>query len=206
MAQSMALTLREAAFVFGSKLKDVVRAIEEHAVLMSSSAIGAGRKLRVLGMPELLYLQALGEMGELLTPKGRFELHEALLAEPSKGDVTVGAFFLPLDRLQRDVEARVKALNTLKDGVEGDQDDPCIKGTNVEVYRISALLDGGSSVEEVAIDYPLLTLEQIERARDYASAIPKLGRPYTRRSFKRAAAAIDFDALDEALAEAERQE
>lgn len=202
MAQLMTLTLREAAFVFDNKFKDVVRAVEEHADLMAP-VIASGRKVRVLGMRELIYLQALGEVGELLTPKGRFELHEALLASPLKHEVSVGLFSLQLDRLQHQVEERVKALDALKDGVDGEMDDPRIKGTSVEVYRISALLDGGATIDEVGEDYPLLTRNQIEHAQRYAAAIPKAGRPYPKSSFKRAASKLNLDALDEALGEAD---
>src|SRR5450830_1546513 len=200
MEETMTFTLREAAFVFGDKLKDIVRTIEEHSELTAKARYG-GRSLRVLGMQDLIYLQALGEVGELLTPKGRLELHLALLNWPAQHEVAVGEFLLPLDRLQKHVEKRLIALTTLKDSVDGSTDDPLIKGTEVEVYRISALLDGGATADEVARDYPSLTPEQIGLAHAYAAAIPKKGRPYPKKSFKTAIRRLNLDALDEAIAE-----
>lgn len=200
----MTITLREAAFVFGDKLKDVVRTVDEHAELATKLPIGR-RNLRVLGMPDLIYLQALNEVGEMLTPIGRRQLHEALHNRNTKHEVLVGSFLLPLDRLQSNVEKRLGALGTLKDSVDGSPEDPFIKGTKIEVYRVSALLGGGATPEEVARDYPSLALEQIELAHAYAEAIPKKGRPYPKTSFKSAVRRLNLDALDDAVAEEEEQ-
>jgi uncharacterized protein (DUF433 family) len=200
MAKMPMLTLREAAFVFGKSFKDIARVMDEHPELTPKAAYGK-RSLRVFGKTELMYLQALREVGNLLTPMGRRTLHEALVNSPSAHEVSVGEFVLHLDHLRSKVERRLQALNRLKDRVEGNPDDPCIKGTDVEVYRISALLDAGASVEQVVEDYPLLTPEQIKAAHEYAAAIPKKGRPYPKKSFKRAARALNLDELDELLAE-----
>lgn len=199
MAETMTLTLRETAFVFGDKLKNIVRLIDEHAELGVKVAHG-NRNLRVLGMPDLIYLQALNEVGDLLTPRGRFELHKALLHGRAKHQISVGKFSLPIDQLQNDVEKRLGALKRLKDTVEGNPEDPVIKGTRIEVYRISALMDGGVTHQAVLEDYPSLTQEQIELACAYAEAIPKKGRPYPKVSFKRVIGALGLDALDDALA------
>lgn len=71
--------------------------------------------------------------------------------------------------------------------------DPFIAGTNVPIYRISALLDGGANVEEVMRDFPSLTRAQIEGALEYSKASPNQGRPYPSRSLKRALREMDFD-------------
>lgn len=204
MKKALTITLREAAFVFGDKLKEVVRTVEEHSELATKLAVGS-RRLRVLGMPDLMYLQALGEAREMLTPLGRRQLHEALLNAKAKSEVLVGSFLLPLDRLRSSVEKRLEALSALKNGVDGSPQDPFIKGTRIEVYRVSALLGGGATPESVAMDYPSLKLEQIELARAYAEAIPKKGRPYPKTSFKSGLRRLNLDALDEAFAEEESQ-
>ena len=199
------LTLREAAFVFGESFKDIARGMDEHPELTPKAAYGK-RSLRVLGQADLMYLQALREVGNLLTPMGRRTLHEALVNSPSEHEVSVGEFVLHLDHIRSKVERRLQALIRLKDRVDGNPADPCIKGTDVEVYRISALLDGGASVEQVAEDYPLLTHQQIKTAHEYAAAIPKKGRPYPKESFKRAMRTLNLDVLDELLAEARTEE
>jgi uncharacterized protein (DUF433 family) len=198
MMSDTMVTLPEAAFVFGENLKTIARSVDEHS-LFACRKMQGNRRIRVLSMPDLLYLQVLNEMGELLTPKGRLELHEALLKPQSHHEVEVGHFLLPLDRLRNSVEKRLAALRTLKEGVEGDPEDPVLRGTDIEVYRVSALLNGGSSVADIIQDYPSLTETQVELARDYARAIPKKGRPYPSTSFKRATGELGLDALDELL-------
>lgn len=198
MSASITLTLRETAYVFGDKLKNIVRAMDENASLTSSEPKG-NRSVRVLRMPDLIYIQALTEMGELLSPKGRLQLHEALIKGKTLQAVFVGNLSLPIAPLQIKVEKRIEALTKLKGQVEGDPHDPFIKGTRVELYRVSALLDGGASVEAILEDYPSLTAEHIDLAKNYAEVIPKKGRPYPKISFKRALQSLDLGALDDVL-------
>jgi uncharacterized protein (DUF433 family) len=47
--------------------------------------------------------------------------------------------------------------------------DPLIVGTDIPIYRISALLAGGLSVDEILKDFPSLSREQIESARIFSS-------------------------------------
>jgi len=73
-----------------------------------------------------------------------------------------------------------------------------VEGTDVEVYRIDALLDGGASVEEVLEDYPSLSRQQVDTARAYADAHPKTGRPdYPSTSVKQALRGAGLEALDD---------
>lgn len=69
----------------------------------------------------------------------------------------------------------------------------------VEVHRIAALLDGGMTVEEVCEDYPSLSREAVEAAREYAAAHPWAGEPFPGTTFKRAIRNIGLEALDEVL-------
>jgi len=64
--------------------------------------------------------------------------------------------------------------------------DPLIEGTTIPIYRISALLDGGLTVEQVLEDFPSLTRSHVETAREYARHFPNHGRQYPPTSFKRA--------------------
>ncbi|NHZ37552.1 DUF433 domain-containing protein [Massilia rubra] len=200
MADTTVLTLREAAFVFGDSLKNISRTVDEHAGLAVTLTRGK-RNVRVLRMPDLIYLQALNDVGHLLTPQGRRALHEALLSGRSANQVIVGGFSLPLAQLRNEVVRRLGTLNRLKNSVDGNPDDPLIKGTSVEVYRISALLDGGAEIDAVLRDYPGLTRAEVQLASDYARAIPKKGRPYPKISFKRAIVTLGLDALDELAVE-----
>jgi uncharacterized protein (DUF433 family) len=198
------ITLREAAYVFGEDVKAITKIVDEHADLTSTVTVGK-RKKRVFGPAEMIYMQALEEVGPLLSPIGRRELHEALVRSDVRREVKLRQFRLELGDLQKKVQQRLEALEQLKGGVEGNPEDPVIKGTNVAVYRISALLDGGATPEQVKQDYPRLSTEEIAGARDYARAIPKKGRPYPNTSFKRATRELNLHLLDELLAQEEAE-
>jgi len=48
---------------------------------------------------------------------------------------------------------------------------PCIKGTRIPVYLIVSLVAEGESVENIIIDYPSLTPEDIKAALRYAAKL-----------------------------------
>ncbi len=81
----------------------------------------------------------------------------------------------------------------------GRDGEALLKGTNAEVYRIAALLDGGMPVDAVLADYPSLAHEQVMTAKVYADAHPKPGCPYPPLTAKQALRGAGLDALDEAL-------
>lgn len=203
LSGQQAFTFTEAAYALGESVKSVTRLAEEHPDLVSKTTVGR-RGRRVLRARDLVYMQAARELQDILTPVGRRRLHEALLVPGAHREVTVGSMTLPLEPIEQKVRQRIDVLDRLKDTVEGDPDDPFLKGTEVEVYRIAALLAGGATTDEVREDYPSLRLEQIAHARDYASALPKKGRPYAARSFKRATRALDLQLVDELLAQEDK--
>ena len=75
---------------------------------------------------------------------------------------------------------------------------PLLKGTQVEAYRIAALLAGELTIDEVLADYPSLSREHVETARVSSEAHPNDGRPYPRTSVKRALWGAGLEALDDA--------
>jgi uncharacterized protein (DUF433 family) len=201
ISEQPVFTLTEAAYALGENVKNVIRLVDEHPDLVNKTLIGK-RGRRVLGTRDLVYMQAVRELRDVLTPVGRRQLHEALLVSADTlQEVTFGSLKLPLEPLEKKVQERIDVLDRLKDSIEGDPEDPFIKQTNVEVYRIAALLAGGATVDEVKEDYPLLSLDQIKNARDYAQAIPKQGHPYPGKSFKRATRELNLHLIDELLAE-----
>lgn len=193
-------TLTEAAYALGENVKNVIRLVDEHPDLVSKTLIGK-RGRRVLRARDLVYMEAVYELRDILTPTGRRQLHEALAGSGTQREVTFASLKLPLEPLEKRVQERIDVLDRLKDTIEGDPEDPFIKGTPVEVYRIAALLAGGATVDDVKTDYPLLGQDQIVNARDYAQAIPKKGRPYPGKSFKRATGELDLHLLDDLLAQ-----
>ncbi len=95
--------------------------------------------------------------------------------------VRFGRFRVSVRDLVQEVERPTSNLAALAEKVEFRADgEPLRKGTQVEVYRIAALLDDGASVGQVLEDYPSLSREHVETAKAYAEASPKAGRPYLR--------------------------
>jgi uncharacterized protein (DUF433 family) len=78
--------------------------------------------------------------------------------------------------------------------------DPKIPGTRIPVYRVTALLDGGLSVGQVAQDFPSLTESQIRAARAYALVQPPAeGISYPKESLKRLLRDSGFAKVDREL-------
>lgn len=81
----------------------------------------------------------------------------------------------------------IERIDRALEGIEVPRSgEPLIKGTDVEAYRIAALVEGGMEVAEVVRDYPGLTREGVENAVRYAKSRPKQGRPYPGRTAKAA--------------------
>lgn len=195
VSRQSTFTLAEAAYAIGEDVKSVTRLVDEHADLVNKAIVGR-RDRRLLGNIDLIYMEAVRELRDVLTPVGRRKLHEALIGSGTRAEVEVGSFKLPLAPLKKKVQERIEGLERLKETVEGDLDNPLIKGSKVEAYRIAALLAGGATVEEVEEDYPSLTALQIRQAADYARAIPKKGHPFPEKSFKRSSRALDLHLID----------
>lgn len=83
--------------------------------------------------------------------------------------------------------------------------DQKIPGTNIPIYRVSALLDGGMTVAQVAEDFPSLTRRQIQMARTYARLNPPPPSVrYPTESLKRLLLDSGFAAADRAMRKAAR--
>jgi uncharacterized protein (DUF433 family) len=200
MAHSAQYTATEAAFVLREPVRAVKKALDAgpvRPVLLRR----AGAPVRAIEWRDLFYLYAVRAMRDELTPKARTEFYEALQQAPieQRDEVRFGRFRISVSDLVKEVERRTTDLAALADKVEFRADgEPVLKGTSTEVYRIAALLEGGSSVEQVLEDYPSLSRKQVETAQAYAEAYPKAGRPYPRTSAKRALQGAGLEALDDA--------
>jgi uncharacterized protein (DUF433 family) len=199
MAHTAQFTAAEAAFVLREPIRAVKKALDAGPV-RPLLLRRAGSSVRAIGWSDLFYLYAVRALREELTPKARTEFYEALQQTPvEKGDeVRFGRFRISVTDLIEEVDQRTTNLAELANKVEFRTDgEPLLKGTEIEVYRIAALLDGGLSLEEVLQDYPSLSRKDIETAKAYAEAYPKAGRPYPRTSVKRALQGAGLEALDD---------
>ncbi|HJU16182.1 MAG TPA: DUF433 domain-containing protein [Stellaceae bacterium] len=192
-------TVAEAAFVLGEPVKAVKKALDAgpmRPVLLRRT----GAPVRAIGWPDLFYLFAVRTLREELTPKARAEFYRALQRDPVKrgGEVRFGRYRIAVTDLIEEVERRTAKLAELIDKIALRNDgEAVLKGGDVEVYRIAALLAGGLSVDQVLADYPSLSRDMVETARAYAEAYPKPGRPYPRTTVKRALQGAGLEALDE---------
>jgi uncharacterized protein (DUF433 family) len=199
MAQAAQFTVAEAAFVLREPIRAVKKALDAgpvRPVLLRR----AGAPVRAIDKGDLFYLYAVRELREELTPKARTEFYDAFrrtLTEDSD-EVFLGRLRIAIADLVQEVEQRTASLAELSEKVAFRADgEPVLKGTDTEVHRIAALLDGELSVDEVLEDYPSLSREQVETAGAYAEAHPKAGRPYPRTTAKRALRDAGLEALDE---------
>ena len=201
MADALAFTAAEVAFVLREPVKSVKKALDDGPVEPKLIA-KAGGSVRAVEWNDLLYLFAVRSLRDELTPKARNEFYHALKRLPfdRTREVRFGRLCVSIDDFKVEVEARTRDLAALSDRVEFRRDgEAVLKGTDVEVYRIAALLTGGLSAEEICADYPSLSPEKIADAKAYAEAHPKPGRPYPKTIFKRAMRGAGLDALDEVL-------
>ncbi|WP_457091113.1 DUF433 domain-containing protein [Microvirga sp. P5_D2] len=201
MAEAVAYTAAEAAFVLREPVRAVKKALDDGPV-QARLVSKPGGPVRTIEWSDLLYLYAVRVLRDELTPKGRNEFYHALkgVQVDRAREVRFGRLSVAIDDLKAEVEARSRELRELADRVEFRGDgEPVLKNTSVEVHRIAALLSGGLSVDEVREDYPSLSAQDIETARAYAEAHPKTGRPYLRTTAKRALKGAGLESLDEAL-------
>ncbi|MBN9505365.1 MAG: DUF433 domain-containing protein [Altererythrobacter sp.] len=200
MGHTAQFTAAEAAFV----LREPVRAVKKSLDLGPVRPVllrRQGGSVRAIEWRDLFYLYAVRALRDELTPKARGEFYEALQQTPieRRDEVSFGRFRVSVRDLVEEVEQRTSDLAALAEKVEFRADgEPLLKGAEVEVYRIAALLDGGASIEQVLEDYPSLSREHVATARAYADAYPKAGRPYPRTSVKRALQGAGLEALDDA--------
>jgi uncharacterized protein (DUF433 family) len=169
----------------------------------------AGVQVRAIGWSDLFYLFAMRALRGELTTKARAEFYRALQRDLVErgGEVRFGRFRITVSDLVEEVERRTAKLAELADKIEFRNDrEAVLKGSDVEVYRIAALLAGGLSVDQVLADYPSLSRGAVEAARAYAEAHPKPGRPYPRTTAKRALQGAGLEALDEVLGDGDVME
>jgi uncharacterized protein (DUF433 family) len=102
-------------------------------------------------------------------------------------DVELGAYIVvKLDAAVHDVEARLndfekwkKKLVTRDDVLGGE---PVFPKSRLAVRHIGEMARRGASVEEIASDYPNLSKQDVEFAKRFVAAYPRVGRPRAREA------------------------
>ena len=201
MPETAAFTATEVAFVLREPLRAVKKALDEGPV-QAKLVRKAGGAVRAVEWIDVLYLFAIRALRDELTPKARNEFYQALKRDPTGSAQVVhfGRLSVAISDLMAEVQRRAQDLAELAGKVEFRNDgEALLKGTDIEVHRIAALLGGGMTPAEICQDYPSLTLEAVAIAKTYAEAYPKPGRPYPSKTVKRAIKSAGLEALDEVL-------
>ncbi len=203
MADVVAFTAAEVAFVLREPVKTVKKALDEGPV-RAKLVKKAGSAVRAVEWADVLYLFAVRTLRDELTPKARTEFYHALkrVSVERAHEVRFGRLSVAIDDLKAEVRKRARELAALAEKVEFRQNgEAVLKGRDVEVHRVAALLGGGMTPEQICEDYPSLTPEAVATAKAYADAHPKAGRPYPSRTVKRAIKGAGLEVLDEVLDE-----
>ncbi len=200
MAETQRLTAAEAAFVLNELPKAVRKALDEGPI-EATVIRRRGVSVRMLERVDVIYLYAASLLKEELTPTSRQELYHAMKRKLSR-HVGFGRIRIDIADAVDVVDQRLARLAELKGRVDfSDDGERMSKGTDIEVHRIAALLDGGMTAEEISKDYPGLSRDQVEAAREFAAAYPKPGRPYPKTTFKRLLRTSRLHELDDVLAD-----
>ena len=137
---------------------------------------------------ELVYLRALQLLEVQLSVDDRVRLARHLLAavrhSPAVDRVDVGhVLTLRVGAIVRFLVARTQHFERWKKRLVTSPEimggEPVFPGSRLTVRRVGGMLERGEAPETIVDDYPYLTAEDLELARLYVRAYPRVGRPRT---------------------------
>ncbi len=137
---------------------------------------------------DLVYLRALQLIEVQLSVEDRARLARRLIdavrRSPDVDSVDVGQVLTvrvgPIVRfLKKRTERFERWRERLVENREIMGGEPVFPRSRVTVRRIGGMLERGVAAEEILEDYPGLTAEDLELARLYVRAYPRVGRPRT---------------------------
>jgi uncharacterized protein (DUF433 family) len=188
LSEERAFTPGEAAVVSGVPVKTVHREIDEGPLKPKRKRLGSKRSLREEDLFYLAVAKGLDTRLVQLTSEGKDRLHDAIArycrtSGPARREFPLfgGGLSLDLKRVLKEVRSRLARLERARKIVVEDPDirgsEPCIRGTRIGVYEIAAMLEQGTSEDEILKGYPALIREHLELAMIFALAYPRRGRP-----------------------------
>jgi uncharacterized protein (DUF433 family) len=179
-------TITQAAMII-EKPPQLLQKTVERAPVKPALAQRGGKRIYVFEMRDLVFFCALDDMKDGITSSRQGELYKALKNIPKQtaiGTVSVGSLRYDFKPYVRRVKKNIEAAEKLFKLIDRTGDEPVIKGTDINAYRIAALHDG-MTVEEILQDYPSLSEQQVLAAKAYAESNPKAGRPYPKNTAKK---------------------
>jgi uncharacterized protein (DUF433 family) len=196
------MTTAEAAFVLGVDPTRIKKACANHVV-----EAGGSETARKLAYGDVVFLRYYLTHPDLSADQ-RTTLYKNLKQSNAKQRRLLvaashdGTMVVDLTPSVAEVSERAAELVRLREAVEdGPNGEPLLRGTNVPVYRIAALVqaprEGRPDTSEARKGFPSLSDEQITTAYSYSLAYPKKGRPYPAKSLKSMLDEIEFPAIAE---------
>jgi uncharacterized protein (DUF433 family) len=144
-----------------------------------------------LPFPVLVYLRALRLLEFELVVEDRrkvlTKIRNALAHHPVPETLELSSvLFLKLRLVMDELSVRVEAFMRWKDRLVEDENilggEPVFPNSRLAVRHVGALAERGESTETILADYPYLTARDVEFAKLFARAYPRVGRPRESRS------------------------
>ena len=188
--QDRRFTLTQAAQILRVE-PDLLRKRIDRGLLTRSYIQQQGRKLRAVDGIDIVFLL----VSDGIAPKVRSAVYAQLKQWPASNylsgsmaiEVKVASgkhtVDVSLDRPIRDAIAGISALQQTETSID---QDGIVSNKGVKAHKIAALVEGGTSVEDVLRDYPNLTEADVKSSVAFAKANPKQGRPFPTRTVKSA--------------------
>jgi len=172
-----ALTTSEVAALFDLDERRIRKDVEY-------GVFGAFESPPRFGVPEVVYLYAIAGLGVELGVDDRKKLYGKVagaLRSKSPSDVHLSAYVVVrLLAALRDVEARLRDFSKWKAKLVEREDilggEPVFPKSRLAVRHVGEMARRGATAEIIA-DYPRLRSRDVEFARRYAAAYPRVGRP-----------------------------
>lgn len=170
-------TVSEAAFVLAEPVKTVKNALDTGPVVPTLKR-RAGSFVRTVAWRDLFHLFLLRTLRDQLAPAARAELYAAMSHfDPDRDDeIRLGRLRVDVSDLKPEFAARAEELAVLTEQVDFRADgEPLVKGRDIEIYRVSALVEGGMTDAEIIYEHPSLTVNDIAVPWPMPRRIPRRG-------------------------------
>lgn len=176
------LTVPEAAYLTGTNERAVNHEIDAKIMRAESSKEGRG-----VSRADLVYLGAVRDIRDQISPKLRREIREAVgsAVNASEAVAKVGSLEVPVAAIEGAILANLETLERARrDYIESRPEllagEPVLRGTRIAARLIADLLKQGTSPDLIAEEYDL-TPEQVQAASIFDRVTPKRGRPRIRK-------------------------
>jgi uncharacterized protein (DUF433 family) len=186
MVMAQALTVNEAAALVGLDASNVRKEVE-HGLFGSESPPR-------FKLPALVYFRVLVELGFQPSVEQRKKIYTLIAKafsgskEPANVEVSP-VLELKLKDVTKKVKARLDRFEGWKDKIVTSPDilggEPVFPRSRLAVRHVGSMIISGVPVEEIREDYPYLKPEDIEFAKLYTVAYPRVGRPRERKAATR---------------------